>query len=146
MKYTYVDKYYPWSRILAAGAFTIISTGNRLKGYSPGQFVFFSDMIPPIKHMVHWELICQKKQTQTNKDNVRKNINIVNHNYKIRDKVMLVNNTAYKYETTYSGPFVITKCWTNGMVTLHCVATNFRHNICCIKPRTYDTNVEDIKC
>ena len=33
---------------------------------------------------------------------------------------MLANNTAYKYETTYKVPFVITQCWTNGTVTLQC--------------------------
>ena len=40
---TYVDKYDPWSGILAAAAFSIISTTYRLKRYSPGQL--FLDMI-----------------------------------------------------------------------------------------------------
>ena len=36
IKETYIDKDEPWSGILSASAFTIISTENRLKGYSPG--------------------------------------------------------------------------------------------------------------
>ena len=39
---------------------------------------------------------------------------------------------------------MITQCWTNGTVTLQCGAIEIRHNIRCIKPYTFDTNVEDI--
>ena len=49
-KDTYIDEDYPWSGILIASAFEIISTENRLKGYSPVQLLFSRDMIPPIKH------------------------------------------------------------------------------------------------
>ena len=57
---------------------------------------------------------------------------------------MLNNDAAYKYETTYNRPFVITQFWTNGMVTLQCGPTTIRHNIRLIKPYTSDTNVEEI--
>ena len=50
----YVDKDDPWSGILAAASFAIISTTNRLKGYSPFQLVFGRDMILPIKLTVDW--------------------------------------------------------------------------------------------
>ena len=55
---------------------------------------------------------------QINKDNIRKNNKRVDHYYKVGDKAMLTNNAAYKYETPYKGPFVITQCCTNGTVTL----------------------------
>ena len=58
----YVDKYDRWLGILAALEFVIISTTNRMKGYSPVQLIFIRDIILPIKHMVHWELIRQKNQ------------------------------------------------------------------------------------
>ena len=51
---THVDKNDPWTGILAAAAFAIISTTSRKKGYSMGQFVFGRDMILPIKHRVDW--------------------------------------------------------------------------------------------
>ena len=33
---------------------------------------------------------------------------------------MLTKHTAYKYETPYKGPFVITQCFANDMVMLQC--------------------------
>ena len=37
--------------------------------------LFGCDMILLIKHMVDWELLRHQKQTQINKDNIRKNGN-----------------------------------------------------------------------
>ena len=39
---------------------------------------------------------------------------------------------------------MIMQCWTNGTVTLKFRPVQIRHNIRCINPYTYDTNVEDI--
>ena len=52
-------------------------------------------MIIPIKHSVDLELIRQQKQTQVNRDNDRENKYRVEYDYKVRDKVMLLNHTAY---------------------------------------------------
>ena len=60
------------------------------------------------------ELIRQQNQAQINKDNIRENRHIVDYDFKVRDDVMLTNQTAYKYETPYKGPFLITQCFTNG--------------------------------
>ena len=57
---------------------------------------------------------------------------------------MLHKHTAYKYETPYTGPFVITRCFTNGTVNLRCGAKQNIYNIRHIKPYKYDTNLEDI--
>ena len=57
---------------------------------------------------------------------------------------MLDNHSAYKYETPYNSPFLMTQCWANGTATSQCYATKIRHNICRIKPYTSDTNIEDI--
>ena len=111
---TYSDKNDPWTGILAAAAFPIRSTTNRLKGYSPGQLLFGHDMILPIKHKLDWVLIRQQKQAQINEDNIRENIHRVEYDYKVRDDVMLTNHTAYKYETPNKRPFLITHCFTNG--------------------------------
>ena len=91
---TYVDKNDPWTVILAASAFVIFSTTNRLKVYSTVQLVFGHDMILPIKCVVDWELILQKKKTHINKDNIRKNRNRVDHYYKVRDNFMPTKYTA----------------------------------------------------
>ena len=62
--------------------------------YSPGQLKFGCDMIILIKHTVYWELIPQKKQAKINKENIRKNRNRVDHDYKVGDKLMLTYHTA----------------------------------------------------
>ena len=56
-------------------------------------------MILLIKHVADWELICHQKQVKINEYNIRKKSKIVDHNYKVGDKVMLNNNTAFKYQT-----------------------------------------------
>ena len=56
---------------------------------------------------------------------------------------MLTNHTEYKYETPYKGPFVITRCFTNGTVSLQFSSAEIMYNIRRIKTYKYDTNVED---
>ena len=51
---TYVDEDDPWTGILAAVAFAILSKTNRQKGYSPGQLIFGCVIINLIKHRVDW--------------------------------------------------------------------------------------------
>ena len=91
---TYDAKDDPWSGILAAAAYVIFPTTNRLKFYIPGQLVFGHGVILPIKYKVDWELTRHQKQTQLNKDNISKNRKRVDHAYKVGDKVMLNNIAA----------------------------------------------------
>ena len=57
--------------------------------------------------------------------------------------VMLTYHTAYKYETPYRGPFVITQCFTNGTVNLQYGVIQIKYNIRRINPYRLDTKVED---
>ena len=57
---------------------------------------------------------------------------------------MLTKNSYFKYGIPNNGPFGITQCWTNTIVTLQCGAIKIRRIKCCIKPYTYYTSVEDI--
>ena len=59
---------------------------------------------------------------QIDKDNICKDSKIVDHDYKVGDEAILNNNYDLKYEIPYKGPFEIKRCWTNGTVTLQCVA------------------------
>ena len=74
-------------------------------------------MILPIKHTAYWELIRQKNQAKINKDSIHKNSKIVDHGYKVRDKLILDTNAAFRYETTYKYSFDMTQYCTDGMVT-----------------------------
>ena len=57
---------------------------------------------------------------------------------------MLNKHTAIKYETPYTGPVVITRCFANGMVNLQCYEIQIKYNIHRIKPYKSDANIEDI--
>ena len=81
-----------------------------------------------------------------NKENIQENIKRFDHDYKVKDKVMLDNNDAFKYDTPYKGPFQINQCWKNDTVALQRGTIKIRYNVGRIKPYTYDTNIEDIKC
>ena len=65
-----------------------------LINYITGQLVFGRDMILLIKHKTDWELIRNQMQTQINKDNIRKNSKGVDHDYKVRDKVIINNHAS----------------------------------------------------
>ena len=127
-----------------AAEFSIHSTNSRQKGYSPSQLIFGRDIILPIKHRVDWELIRQQKQTQINRDNARENKYRLDYDYKVGDKVMVTDHTAYKYETIYKSHFMITQCFSNGTVNLQYGPTKNRHNIRRIKPYKSDTKVIDL--
>ena len=70
-----------------------------------GQLVFGKDMILHINHVEGWRYICQRKQTQINKDITRENTTRIYHNYRVGDKVMTNNSSAYKYKTPLRGPY-----------------------------------------
>ena len=70
-----------------------------LKGYTPGQLVFGRDMILLIKHMVDWELICQKNQEKINKYNIKKNSKIVDYDYEVRYQVIMNNKMCKNMKT-----------------------------------------------
>ena len=127
---TNIDKNDPWMEILAAAEFAIFPTTNRKNVYSPVQLVLVNDMIFLIKHNVDQKLIRQRKQAQINKDNICENRHRVDHQYKVGDKVILTKHTVYKYETPYTGPFVIAQFFTtNGTVNLQCGPTKIRYNM-----------------
>ena len=88
------------------------------KGYIPGQLIFGRDIILLIKHRVYWESIRHKKHMQIDRDNTQESKNRAYYDYKLGDKLMLTNHTEYKYETPHKGSFVITYCFTNGMLHL----------------------------
>ena len=54
---------------------------------------------------------------------------------------MLNKNTSLKYETPYTGLFLITQYFTNGTVKLQNGATQITYNIRFIQPYKSDTKV-----
>ena len=56
---------------------------------------------------------------------------------------MLSNHTAYKYETPYKAPSVVTQCFTNSTVNLQYGATQIKYNMRRINTYKLDNKVED---
>ena len=56
---------------------------------------------------------------------------------------MITNHTAYKYDTPYKGPFLITQCFTNVTAKLQYGLTKIKYNTRWIKPYKADTKVQD---
>ena len=91
-------------------------------------------MILPINHIENWRHICQRKQSQIEKDVTCKNSTRINFNFNIGDKVIVGEKKAYKYETSFKGPYEIVQTWTNGTVTILTGAVTVQLNIIRIKP------------
>ena len=70
---------------------------------------------------------------------MRENTTIIDHYYRVRDKVMTLNKSAYKYKILFRGPYGIIQTWTNGTVTLQMSVVTMRINICNINP--YNTPI-----
>ena len=60
-------------------------------------------MILPINYVVDWRYNRQNKQTQINRYVTRENTTRINHDYRVGDKVMTKNRSAYKYKTPFRG-------------------------------------------
>ena len=75
-----MEKDESWSCILAAVVFKKWTTANMLKFYSMGKLVIGRDRSILITKMLDWELIHHKKQTQIDKNNIRKNSKIFDYN------------------------------------------------------------------
>ena len=56
---------------------------------------------------------------------------------------MINEHTAYKYETPYNVPFLITRFWTNGPVNIQFGLTKIKYNIRHIRTYKSDGKVEN---
>ena len=82
-----------------------------------------------INHVVDWRYICQRKKTQINKDVTRENTTRIDHDYRVGDKVMTNNRSAYKCKTPLRNPYEIIHMWKNDTVTLLMGSVIHRINI-----------------
>ena len=62
-------------------------------------------MILPIDHIENWRYIRQRKQMQIEKDVIRENSTRIDHDNRVGDKIVVIINQDYKYETTFQGPY-----------------------------------------
>ena len=87
--YTYVDDVDPWMGILAAAAFDLRATYHRTKPIISGQLAFGRYIILTINYIANCILIRQRKQAQIEKNLIRENFTIFNHDYIIGQWVLV---------------------------------------------------------
>jgi hypothetical protein len=102
----YID---PFGEVLASIAWAIHSSYHRMLEVILAQLVFGCDMIFNIKTVVNWDLICKQKQSQVDFDNSRENKHHITYDYKVGQKVYLINtDIKCKCQAPHEGPYEIT--------------------------------------
>ena len=93
-------------------------------------------MIFNIKTVVNWNIICKRKQSQVDFDNQRENKCRVAYDYKVDQRVYLINtDIKRKCQAPHEGPYEITgDVFTNGTVRIQKGISNKCVNIRHITP------------
>jgi hypothetical protein len=97
----------------------IRSTYHTVLKASPGAAIFGRDMLFHIPFMADWCKIGEQRQSLTNRGNQRENAKQIDYNYKVGDKVLVINKGIIrKAESAYGKePWTITTVHTNGTIT-----------------------------
>jgi hypothetical protein len=101
-------------------AWAIHSTYHTVLKASPGAAIFGCNMLFDILFVAHWHKIGEQRQSLTNRGNQRKNAKRIDYNYKVGDKVLLINEGILrKAESAYGKePRSITTVHTNGTLRI----------------------------
>lgn len=86
----------PWGEYLASVAWALCSTIHSTLKATPAQLVFGRDMILPIAFKANWEELRARRQKQITIDNERENSKRIAYDYKIGDKVILLDPISKK--------------------------------------------------
>ena len=99
-----------------------------------GQMVFGCEMILNTPFISDWEAIRLRNQKPIDKNNQLEDKNCKPHTYRIRNKLLVRNKKANKYEELYVGPYPINQVWEYGNVTIRWGAVKECINNIWIKP------------
>ena len=97
---------------------------------TPGQYIFFRDMLFNLASVVDWQVVTDAKQRQVDIDNVRENAKQVMHDYTIGDLFYVEMTGIYrKLDYKKQGTYRITEVFINGTVQFQHEQVNERINI-----------------
>jgi hypothetical protein len=101
-------------------AWSICSTYHMVLKPSPGAAIFECDMLFDIPFVADWHKNGEQRQSLTDCGNQRKNTKPIDYDYKVGDKVLLINEGILrKAEFAYSKePWTITTVHTNGIIRI----------------------------
>ncbi len=121
-------------------AWAVRSTYHMVLKASPGAAIFGQDMLFDIPFVADWRKIGERRQSLTNRGNQRKNAKRNDYNYKVGDKVLVINKgILHKAESTYGKePWTITTVHTNGTIRIQCGTKMERLSIWRVEPFTDD--------
>jgi hypothetical protein len=117
-------------------AWAICVTYHTVLKTSPGAAIFGRDMFFEIPFIADWNKIGDYRQRQTNLSTARKNSKQVDYDYKVGNKVLLIQEGILcKAESPYSKePWTITTVHTNGSIRMQCGTQLERLNIWRVTP------------
>ncbi len=103
-------------------AWAIRSTYHTVLKASPGAAIFGQDMLFDILFVADWRKIGERRQSLTDHGNQSENAKRIDYDYKVRDKVLVINEGILrKAESTYGKePWTITTVHTNGTIRIQC--------------------------
>jgi hypothetical protein len=101
-------------------AWAIRSTYHTVLKASPGAAIFGQDMLFDILVVPDWHKIGEQRQSLTNHGNQQENAKQIDYDYKVRDKVLVINEGILrKAESAYGKePWTITTVHTNGTIRI----------------------------
>ncbi len=101
-------------------AWAILSTYHTVLKASPGAAIFGHDMLFEIPFVADWHKIGEQRQSLTNRGNQQENAKQTDYNYKVGDKVLVINEGILcKAESAYGKePWTITTVHTNGTIRI----------------------------
>jgi hypothetical protein len=121
-------------------AWAIHSTYHTVLKSSPGAAIFEQDMLFDIPFVADWRKSGEQRQSLTNCGNQRENTKQIDYDYKVRDKVLVINKGILcKAESAYGKePWTITTVCTNGTIRIQCRTKTERLSIQRVEPFTDD--------
>jgi hypothetical protein len=119
-------------------AWAICSTYHTVLKASPSAAIFGRDMLFDISFIADWRKIGDRRQLLTNRSNQRENAKRTDYNYKVGDKVLVINEgILHKSESPYGKePWTITTVHTNGTIRIQRGTKTERLSIRRVEPFT----------
>jgi hypothetical protein len=121
-------------------AWAIHSTYHTVLKASPGAAVFRQDMLIDIPFVADWRKIGEWRRPLTDHGNPQENAKQINYDYKVRDKVLVINKGILrKAESAYGQePWTIISVHTNGNIRIQRRTKMERLSIRRVEPFTDD--------
>jgi hypothetical protein len=105
---------------LDSTAWAICSTYHQVLNTSPGAAIFRQDLLFNIPLVADWHKVAERRQSLTNRGNQRENAKHIDYDFKVGDKVLVINKgIPCKAESAYGKePWTITTVCTNRAIRI----------------------------